>query len=40
MEKMTHESRLRIFLETNPEPNEYPNPTRIDFEELKEFKGL
>ena len=40
MEKMTHESRLRIFLETNPEPKEYPSPTRIDFEELKEFKGL
>ena len=40
MEKTDHESRLRIFLETNPEPKEYPNPTRIDFEELKEFKGL
>jgi septal ring factor EnvC (AmiA/AmiB activator) len=40
MEKTDHESRLRIFLETNPEPKNYPHPTSIDFEELKEFKGL
>ena len=40
MEKATHESRLKIFLETNPEPKNYPHPTHIDFEELKEFKGL
>jgi hypothetical protein len=40
MEKTDHESRLKIFLETNPEPKNYPHPTHIDFEELKEFKGL
>ena len=40
MEKTTHECRLKIFLETNPEPENYPHPTHIDFEELKEFKGL
>lgn len=40
MEKTDHESRLKIFLDTNPEPKNYPNPTHIDFEELKEFKGL
>lgn len=40
MEKTTYGSSLRIFLENNPEPKNYPHQTHIDFEELQEFKGL